>query len=200
MNIAQYTVIVVSLFALFAIYQQITPPSLMLNTVNGLLFCLVSACIAVAIIYIFKRPSLRDTKDWLLFMIRLIHYVVVIYATCYLFIFSPADDMIFIVFYLALSTHWLFFKGECILSLWEKQIMDPSYKVGDAMFTHPWLQLIFGDALDYFMVGVSLLMLFNIATVIHRTFRSFYLKWLLIMCVFAMNVYFNIQRVKSANE
>jgi hypothetical protein len=51
-------------------------------------------------------------------------------------------DVYLLLFLLIIRLHWYFLKGECIISFFEKKILLPNYKLGDANFASPFMELL----------------------------------------------------------
>jgi len=60
---------------------------------------------------------------------------------------------------IAMIISWYIFKGECILSYVEKKILDPSYKMGSHVDTHPYIDLLVHDYKDGTWVFLGLMMM-----------------------------------------
>jgi hypothetical protein len=93
-----------------------------------------------------------------------------------------------------LNVHWLFLKGECVLTLWERQLIEPNYVMGTDPYNHIWLKIIFGDYLNVFMVFMTLAMAFNTGYVVMRYFDNAYLKIALLLLIFSGTFYYNLSR------
>ena len=52
-------------------------------------------------------------------------------------------DIYLMLFILSIRLHWIFFKGECIISYFEKKIVKPTYKMGEEIYSSPYLDLIY---------------------------------------------------------
>jgi hypothetical protein len=62
-----------------------------------------------------------------------------LYAIYVFFYGSSYWDIPYIVLIVSIYTHWLFLKNECIISIKEKQIYDPNYKIGQCPYIHPFV-------------------------------------------------------------
>lgn len=78
---------------------------------------------------------------WLVYIIRYIHYATFTLTILYPFIFPSKYDGYFLGALVILWIHWQLLQNECILTLWEKQLLDPSYKIGDDPYSHPLLNV-----------------------------------------------------------
>jgi hypothetical protein len=54
-------------------------------------------------------------------------------------------DVYILVFVLLMRLHWYFFKGECILSYFGKKLVIPNYKIGDDIFSTPFMDLFYKE-------------------------------------------------------
>lgn len=51
-------------------------------------------------------------------------------------------DIYILLFIFLIRFHWFFFKGECIITYFEKKIAVPNYKMGDDIFCSPFGELL----------------------------------------------------------
>jgi len=82
-----------------------------------------------------------------LFFIEWFHFTTFGFTLLYPFLYDKNYDLIYIIINLIIGFSWAFIKEECILSLWEKQIINPNYKSGDDVYQHPFLDNIFDSKL-----------------------------------------------------
>ena len=193
----QLIILTLSVLLLGLICFTKTIPTLNLSGYSGCVLVLIISLICVVLIYRKNNIKITNETDKHLLVIRYLHYCVLVLTTCYVFIFSAASDTIFLIFMTLLSMHWMFFKGECCLTYFEKKITDPTYTIGSRPYHHIWLELVFGKYLDTFMVFMTLAMFFNAGIVIVRTVDNVTLKWILIMTLLFINIFFNMQRFSS---
>lgn len=66
-------------------------------------------------------------------------------------------DVVFISVVCAIYLHWGVFKGECIVSYWEKKQIDPSYRLGECPYVHPFECMLKGYTSDQKRSSVSLI-------------------------------------------
>jgi hypothetical protein len=90
-----------------------------------------------------QENKLEIFKKIQLYGIRIIHYSIAFFARLYpllteLYLFT---DLCFLVFCLFIVVHWFIF-SECILSINEKQILDPTYVPGTNNTYQPFYNLI----------------------------------------------------------
>ena len=75
----------------------------------------------------------------LLNLIELLHYLNDFFLGFYIFIFRTNKyDIYYSVYFLLMVLHWIIFKNECILSYFEKKIIDKDYKLGDKPYYLPY--------------------------------------------------------------
>lgn len=92
----------------------------------------------------FAKREPRERNTPLLFLVVCVHIFIVVALISYPYLTAPSRRDIAILGITALiSVHWLVFKGECILSYWEKSIYYKDYQMGVAPLHH-W----FVDAVD----------------------------------------------------
>jgi hypothetical protein len=82
-------------------------------------------------------------------------------------------DLVFICIILGINLHWVFLKNECIISFWEKQQIDPTYKLGECPFVHPFAHFVSGrftdeNGIKYFMSAIQLLSALSFMAVLWR--------------------------------
>lgn len=82
-----------------------------------------------------------------LFLIEWFHFTTFGFTLLYPLLYDKDFDLMYIIINLIIGFSWIFVKEECILSLWEKQIINPNYKLGDDVYQHPFLDNIFDSKL-----------------------------------------------------
>lgn len=194
MNVIRFGVVVATTTVVCLVYVLPPLPTTSLDLTQGLILCTSSSILTVMAIYLLRGLNINNIKDVILFLIRITHYLVIVFTTSYVFVFSPSSDLAFLLFYTFLCTHWIFLKGECCLSHWEKVLMDPRYKLGDNIYSHPWLEILFGKHLNFSMMSITLIMVFNVGIVLNRFFDSVLLKGILMSLVALSSLYFNWNR------
>lgn len=69
-----------------------------------------------------------------------LHWTIVLIAMSYVFVRKNATyDFLYINILAIIFVGWLINKNECIISYWEKEIMDPTYTLGDDPTWNPSL-------------------------------------------------------------
>ena len=67
----------------------------------------------------------------LLAIVQLIHFFIDAYCMSYIFLFNPMYDIYYCGFVFLQTIHWGLLKNECIVSYYEKTLINPTYKLGD---------------------------------------------------------------------
>ena len=124
----------------------------------ALLFTLLSY------VYPYKSENIRQLEKKsnnliVIYIIRFLHFCTFSFSILYLFIFPQSYDVYYILFSILLSLHWKYFNGECALSLWEKQMLDPHYTSGDDTTYHPFID-IYSKDLNRFLVMIMFVSMF----------------------------------------
>jgi hypothetical protein len=100
-----------------------------------------------------QEKNLNIFKKIKLYAIRMIHYSVSFYARFFPFLteITLLNDVIYIIIYIIMYIHWNIF-SECILSIKEKQILDPKYVAGSNKAYEPFFVLIHDSKIFYDIV------------------------------------------------
>ena len=194
-----FVVILVSFAALVFVFSLQRVPSLNLSFVNGSLLMFAASALVTLVIYKAKQIDVREAKDIALLGIRYLHYCVLVFTNFYVFLYSPTNDIIYLVLMGLLNAHWLLYKGECCLTYYEKRLIDRDYILGSEPYRHVWLSILFGKYLNVFMVFMTLLNFVNASIVIRRYFVNKLIQYLIIFSLFTTNLYFNISRLSKPN-
>jgi hypothetical protein len=127
-------------------------PSLNKNFGDGLMIIATIGILLTIISYFvanFREPEcvLTPVEFALLYLIRFLHYAFLLFGILYVFVFHFRYDFIYICFMIAVYMHWKLFKNECILSYWEKKLIDKSYKMGANPMAQPFINMFIQPAL-----------------------------------------------------
>lgn len=78
-------------------------------------------------------------------LLSIIHILIVYIPLILRIIFYNVTkyDIYLLLFILTIRLHWFFFKGECILNYFEKKIVIPNYKIGDDVFSTPFMDFFY---------------------------------------------------------
>jgi hypothetical protein len=77
--------------------------------------------------------------------------------------------MFFGAAYILLILHWMLFKNECILSYFEKRILDPEYTLGSRQFDNPLYTIVFGRFTYITEIVLTTAIAMAVLTVIYRS-------------------------------
>lgn len=95
------------------------------------------------------------------FILRFVHFFVLLFAISYIFIFRGNDlDGLFIFYSVFLVVHWQIL-GDCVVNIWERQHYNKSVP-------NIYLYTIFGDYTNDIMIIAGLLVMINYIIVIMR--------------------------------
>ena len=89
----------------------------------------------------------KNSLVWLFSFIHLSIYIILFMG---MFIIPQNNRYIYIYISLFLGVHWIFLKGECLISYIEKKIENPTYKMGDD------IQLSYAPCILHIMLGRSI--------------------------------------------
>jgi hypothetical protein len=156
---------------------------------NGFIFLIVPASICTLILILRDKLNAVHIIPFL-WILRWFHFYFIFFACFYPFIFSNSYDLFYLIIILLLVIHWNTFKGECILSYFEKKILDPSYKLGSDTTYHPYTDIIFGyrNRLIWIIPGIvmSLSFSFVLLRFIKRNTKSLYFELLAYIFILSM--------------
>lgn len=130
-----------------------------------------------------------------LFVIRLIHYVALIYANIYIFIFNPILDVFYLIYCIVMYIHWSLMKFECIMSYIEYCYYDENYKSGTAKIETIYLRQVFGKYTDTLLILLALISVCSISIVLYRQdFLPLFTKIIGIFLLFSYMSYIYFQK------
>jgi hypothetical protein len=123
-----------------------------------------------------KQEKKLTTNNFIkLYIIRFSHYYSFVFLNLYPFLVY--DAILYDIIYILLSifiTILYTFNRECILSIKEKQLLDPTYKIGDNIEYQPYMEvLLYSKCYKY--VGIEffmILILYMIFRTIYRIFKN----------------------------
>jgi len=129
-----------------------------------------------------QEKKLDIIKKIRLYLIRFIHYSISFYARFYpllaeVFLFN---DIIYLFLVFLLFIHWIFF-SECVLSIQEKQILNPDYIAGSDTKYEPFFMLLhnsqeFYDITQYLANAVLVIVILRVLYIIYYKKRFFSIK------------------------
>ena len=113
--------------------------SLDLSWYHGLLFCCFLS-VMLNIVLLFRRyatgQAVKTTP--LVMTVAFLHFVTTVFTMGYPFIFNRRYDLPYIIIYTLIILHWVVF-SECILSYFEKVLIDPTYVLSSDKNAHPFI-------------------------------------------------------------
>jgi len=118
-----------------------------------------------------QENVLNDDQIVKLYAIRFIHYFFVIIILVYPFLikYKLIYDIFYLLIIFVIIVH-RYILSECILSIIEKQILDPYYKIGSNILYEPFLLLI---GLNYNVNNIKIIHYLIFFFVLFRVLRSF---------------------------
>jgi hypothetical protein len=80
------------------------------------------------------------TSNLVLLLLRYIHIAWGLFMILYWFLFDQKYDLIYLVMFCVMVSHWFMCNNECILNYLERKQVDPDYKLGEKPYHHGhWL-------------------------------------------------------------
>jgi len=130
----------------------------------------------------------------LLNIIMFIHLLVEIFFSFYLIIFynTKKYDITYSILLFIIFLHWKLFKGECLLSYFEKKLLNNNYKMGDDIYDHPFkkMQNIYISILFNVLKFITLLIVF------FRNLKNIYIFVMLLIIILNQFYHFYLKLVK----
>lgn len=115
------------------------------------------------------KPFHKEKKiNSYLFVIRLVHYIILILTSFYLFIFNASLDVFYLVYCSFLYLHWPFLNYECILSNLEYFYYDENYIPGTAEIKTIYLRQIFRKYTDNLILLLGIISVFSMSIILYR--------------------------------
>jgi hypothetical protein len=129
-----------------------------------------------------QEKKLDIIKKIRLYVIRFTHYSISFYARFYpllaeVFLFN---DIIYLFFGVLMYIHWIFF-SECVLSIQEKQMLNPNYIAGSDTKYEPFFMLLhnsqeFYDIIQYLAIIVGVIVILRVLYMIYYKKLFFSIK------------------------
>jgi len=91
--------------------------------------------------------SLKSDMNWplnnplqflLILAVRSLHWTIFLFNSFFIFLFDKEWDFLFLGLLLGVSLHWIWLKCECVVTYFEKMVLEPGYELGDRPFHHPF--------------------------------------------------------------
>lgn len=97
-----------------------------------------------------------------------LHITIILYLSLYAFIIQNTKyDYIYLIFLYFIIIHWIFLKGECILSYLFKKIKNNNYKLGSD-FKYDDYYYLFGENKNIILIIKNILVFLNIIILYKR--------------------------------
>lgn len=168
---------------------------------TGLLQCFLVSC--VCLVWAYSGPPTdhqhrSDSAMWRLAILRCVHYLVLMLSSMYAFLFraDAVADTVYLIFVLGLHAHWTFLEGECLLTLWEKRLLDPAYEMGSRPYEHVLLYLLLGPHVDGALQILTVLSALGCTLVLRRSFSAApaFVVYPIVAGLWTNTIYFNYWR------
>lgn len=171
------------------------PPSLGLNAINGITSVMAISFVMCSLLYIKHKQSKDVGAHPLLFLNRVLHYATLVFGMFYVFLFSADNDTWYLIYSFVLVFHWVLFKNECILTYWEKKLIDENYVMGSQPYHHVFLQLLAGEYEKELCFVSAIFMYYCVSIVIMRyQYFPYTSKVLLVFGLLIYHIINNVQR------
>jgi hypothetical protein len=115
----------------------------------------------------------------LLKLIQLIHILNEILLSIYIFIFPQKYDIFFTIYLVIIAIHWFLLKNECIISYFEKKLIDNNYILGSKPFYHPYRSFLS----KYLIYLLDIIKFVNIIVVLIRNNNNKYIYFSLLFVI-----------------
>jgi hypothetical protein len=161
-------------------------PSLGLNIKGGFLFIVSFAIIFTILTYFREHKEIKKQEARLsiddktkLYIIRVFHFSSTIFIMFFPYIFkSDIKKNIIYLFYLTIvGLSWRIFK-ECPITMWEKQILDNNYVMGDSPVYEPYTTLLCNpknhNEMFTIQKGIIVMYYVNLVLVSYRIFSYYF--------------------------
>jgi hypothetical protein len=152
-----------------------------------------------------KQSIHKEKKDnGYLFVLRLVHYIAIIIANIYLFIFNNAYDILYLIYCITFYFHWILMNFECFISYLEYCYYDENYKCGTAKIETIYLRKVFGKYTDILLILFGILSVTSVSMVLYRQelipmilkIISIQILFLYMMYIYYYNKYIKINKIK----
>lgn len=121
-----------------------------------------------------QESKLSFSKKMELYIIRFIHYFVILINTLFFMVkINLVYDIYFIIYTLLVVSHWRIYE-ECCLTIYEKIVLDPSYKPGTSCNYEPFMDLIHNNDINESSSGNLLFYINMLIVFIRLSIPAFY--------------------------
>lgn len=128
--------------------------------------------------------------DILLSLMGILHFALFVLTTIYVFVFTKKTrlDILFIIYFLLVNIHWVFFNGECVIAYIYKKYYDKDYKAGEQSTDLSDISSIFGN-FPYMNVLVLVMLAVYLYNVYVVTIRNDFSPLLIYILIISYVVY-----------
>lgn len=173
-----------------------------MHPINAYFIVILLAILLTSIsIYNENNNSLKKEKidSYYLFVIRLVHYVALIFGNIYLFLFNSVYDIFYLIYCISFYFHWSLMKFECILSYIEYCYYDENYKCGTAKVETIYLRKVFGKYTDILLIILGIISVTSVSIVLYRQeILPIFIKIISIIILFSYMLYiYNYNKIKK---
>ena len=138
---------------------------------NGFIILMIPTTICTLVLLLHDKLNMIRFIP-ILWFIRWFHFYFLFFVCFYPLLFPKKYDLFYLFIILLLLIHWATFRGECILSYFEKKILNPEYKLGDDRTNHPYIDIIFNKRLQILWTVSGILMFLAFSFVIIRFVKT----------------------------
>jgi hypothetical protein len=144
------------------------------------LFCFILTIVATIYAYYnndkeikFLEKKLTSCEILQLYWIRFVHYFIAFFMRIYPLLTNVIFlyDVLYLYFGFLILCNWFIF-SECILSLYEKQILDKKYFIASNVEYQPFYRLLLNSPLFYKILKISSYMVVSVVLI-----RIFFYKY-----------------------
>jgi len=144
---------------------------IVLSLIISFILILYSIFLSNHVIIKNQEKQLSNINYLKLILIRFLHYFTFTFLNLFPFLVSPLIFYDIIYFILSILIIFLYYlNGECILTINEKQLLDPSYKKGDNEKYQPYMEVLL-ESKYYNSFGIEffiIIVLFVLIRIIYR--------------------------------
>jgi hypothetical protein len=123
-----------------------------------------------------ERPDLSASRLATYFAIKVVHFAIATFQMAYLLVFAPRYDLWLLFLHFAVTLHWILFKNECIISYFERKVMEPDYVMG----SDPYREQDRSAGGPLVFAGARIVIMTTAVIVIIRSALPVSVKWALI--------------------
>ncbi len=106
-----------------------------------------------------------------------VHMLCEFFLCVYVFIIPKKYDIFYALYILLLILLKFIFKYECLISYFDKKMINPSYELGSDPYHKPYKRVLYNDNV-YLILLINFFMLLNFIAVAYRNRKSQYIPLL----------------------